>query len=218
MTWGEYAARWTVAMIVALSAACGGRAAPGQSSPDGALQSSSDGAISEASPGGESIVTPPPVPLAHRSTASACPMDRPSGNASASGFTDTACTADSDCTQGQNGRCVLSLPNPAQCTYDQCFMDTDCSGGAVCACRNEPFGNNVCLIGACRVDSDCAGQYCSPSYGSCRNEGVVQYACHSSGDSCIDDSDCADGGDNPMLCSFDGSQGRWTCVLQSCPQ
>jgi hypothetical protein len=158
------------------------------------------------------------VPLLHRQVASACPTDRPQSNTSQfppplPGTNE--CRTDSDCTQGQNGRCVLPLPLGPLCSYDECFSDGDCDGGAVCACRNAPTGNNACVHGGCRTDSDCSGHYCSPSY-ACKQDGIVAYECHTSGDLCVDDKDCADAGID-AICTFDSQRRLWACFLQGCP-
>jgi hypothetical protein len=183
--------------VVTLFVACGGSTVSTATSPD-------DGST-----------TAPRVPLVHRSSADACPTDRASGNASNFPGQPGACHADSDCTEGQNGRCVIALPFGPKCTYDECFVDNDCSRGAVCTCRNPPFGNNACVASGCLTDSDCAGQYCSPSYGSCRNQGVVQFVCHSPSDLCVDDIDCTGG--SGAICSFDSSRTAWACVTTACP-
>ena len=42
------------------------------------------------------------------------------------------CTADAQCTDGDNGRCMAPLGGAAvnQCSYDQCFSDADCDSAA----------------------------------------------------------------------------------------
>jgi hypothetical protein len=79
-----------------------------------------------------------------------------------------SCSVDSDCTKGQNGRCVNLGPVAyLSCSYDECFQDSDCDAGAPCECRPSSASSapNSCLTGStCAVDSDCGpGGYCSPS-------------------------------------------------------
>ena len=215
---GVVVAALAVALVAAgaLAAACGGRSVSGAPSGDAATRSPMP-SPDAATPSPDAAIAA--IPLEHRSAASACPTDRPPGNGSSfMNPTATAnCQADSACTRGQNGRCVAPEPFGPMCTYDECFADGDCDGGAVCACRNEPLGNNVCLQSGCRIDSDCTAGYCSPSYGYCRYDGVVQYACHTAADLCVNDTDCPDNPIGPMLCSFDSSQGHWACVNVACP-
>ncbi|HVR00933.1 MAG TPA: hypothetical protein VMT47_02275 [Polyangia bacterium] len=144
------------------------------------------------------------VPQKHRAAAVACPTDRPAGLCTApnvdAGF---GCAKDADCTAGTNGRCSSGgRLAGCQCSYDTCSMDADCAQmGGPCECRSTAQGIvapatttsvNVCKMGNCRVDHDCgAGGYCSPSLGSCGNYGgVVGYYCHTTKDTCVDDSDC----------------------------
>ena len=67
--------------------------------------------------------------------------------------------------------------------------------------------SNVCYPAGCRVDADCGpGGYCSPSptLGCCG--GPSGFHCHTPQDSCLNDSDCADGG---LFCLF--VQTAWHC-------
>jgi hypothetical protein len=162
----------------------------------------------------------PRVPIYHRPSASACPQQRGRGDMVCP-CTDggcmcpgAACTKDSDCSMGTNGRCLESGgfgPPPAPiCSYDGCFADTDCPAATPCDCRPSPQSNpaNVCLTGSdCRVDSDCGpGGYCSPiHYGDWCG---VEYHCHKAADTCVNDSDC-DGG----RCNFNATAGHWICGI-----
>jgi hypothetical protein len=119
--------------------------------------------------------------------------------------------SDSDCATGQNGRC---LPTPGvacapECSYDTCQSDVDC-GGRACACRTSGSDSaaNACAPGNCAVDADCGpGGYCSPSglLGTCG----IGYYCHTPGDTCLDDADCA----NNQGCSFDTHALAWACAV-----
>src|SRR5262245_39566611 len=47
-------------------------------------------------------------PPQHRATETACPQTRPAGGPACRGATTNACSVDSDCTAGDNGRCYAS--------------------------------------------------------------------------------------------------------------
>jgi len=162
--------------------------------------------------------TPPRVPVVHRSVAMACSTVRPPSTGTPPSIGGATCASDADCAAGRNGRCSLWLPEPPKCTYDECLVDADCGAAHVCTCRDLKYGNDACTPAGCRVDADCGGNYCSPSYGACRNEGVADWQCHSRADECVDDADCApSAGGEPSLCSYDRTRGLWACVPEACP-
>jgi hypothetical protein len=146
------------------------------------------------------------------------------------------CAQDSDCKGGQNGRCVQPGAGPRRltCSYDECFADAQCTSNAPCECRASASDGspNSCLrSGNCRVDADCGeGGYCSPSLLNqscfcpsaalcgadtscspgpcmCGDSCGHGYFCHSQKDTCLDDSDCADGS-----CNYDSVEKRWACA------
>ena len=163
------------------------------------------------------------VPLHHRSTALVCPTERGPGALPSGCDYDAgpkpACLADTDCTQGINGRCMHPDLVPVfcavACSYDQCESDSDCPSGEPCSCRASGTDNaaNVCLGGSqCRTDSDCGpGGYCSPSAGFGAFNCDTAYFCHTASDTCIDDSDC-DG----QLCQYDTTAAHWKCGGPTC--
>lgn len=171
----------------------------------------------------------PRAPIFHRPTAACCPSGRPPGPAGQpypSGVAST-CTSDSQCTAGVNGRCFpfAGLVGPGGCSYDECFTDSDCGPGATCLCRGSSTDNsaNICVRGGnCVVDSDCGpGGYCSPSFGQgCLTPGP--YFCHTTMDSCSNDSDCAPVDAGPSSCEvlapcvFDPQEQRWACTQLTC--
>ncbi|MFI5297780.1 MAG: hypothetical protein ACHREM_06735 [Polyangiales bacterium] len=158
-----------------------------------------------------------PVPSQHRPVPVACPSTRPTGTIP-SGFAGD-CASDADCTSGRNGRCLLSLPYPPLCSYDDCTVDDDCGLHSVCACRTGGYRANLCTIGGCRVDGDCGSHgYCSPSPAACPpQDGIVGYYCHHPGDVCVNDADCAAAfGGNTAMCAFDPNVGHWMCLEYSC--
>ena len=168
------------------------------------------------------------VPLNHRPTHACCPSQRgpgPSGQPY-SGF-ENACSSDSQCKAGVNGRCFPweGLVSAGGCSYDECFTDSTCGLRTPCVCRVSPTDDsaNVCDPGGnCVVDSDCGpGGYCSPSTGSCYvNPG--HYYCHTPMDTCINDSDCpsVDAGTSscPVFtsCAYDADAGHWGCSNSVC--
>lgn len=142
------------------------------------------------------------VPANHRLTGSVCPQDR------GAGITDeglcgpnaplpAACSGDSTCTAGSNGRCLHGI-GPAcnvYCSYDECSSDSDCTGNAPCTCRSSTSDSaaNTCATASnCRVDTDCGlGGFCSPS--------LVATSCECIGESFCqpgDDAFCAETGPN----------------------
>src|SRR5580658_2032140 len=168
------------------------------------------------------------VPLYHRASAACCPSQRGPGGPNQPylpGFASPlsadagGCTSDSDCTSGVNGRC---FPFEGEvglggCSYDECFTDSNCGSGTPCLCRSSSTDNsaNVCDPGGnCAVDSDCGlGGYCSPS-GIC--DGPTYY-CHTSSDTCVNDTDCPaiDAGESgcPTVtsCVYNPQAQRWGC-------
>jgi hypothetical protein len=178
-------------------------------------------------PCGCPICAPPPdasmakdagtrTPLLHRSVGATCPTGRGHGSGpfvdSCSATTCPAyhCVQDLNCTAGTNGRCLTGNPGGlALCSYDECFSDADCPANIPCECRDSASSSapNSCLAGSdCRVDSDCGpGNFCSPSPAWVN----APYHCHTSSDTCMDDSDCM-----PLKsCAFDGQNGYWSCVV-----
>jgi hypothetical protein len=102
------------------------------------------------------------APLNHRPASSACPQQRAPISPEAStctaqpivgldGSACGACSEDSDCTAGPNGRCGNFGPIAYMaCSYDDCFDDSECEGGAPCECRpsSASAAANARLMGA----------------------------------------------------------------------
>jgi hypothetical protein len=167
------------------------------------------------------------VPVNHRPSGAACPTSRGGGDGAdpACNYGDAGpgCTTDSDCTAGENGRCLAySFPPGAcatpGCSYDDCESDSDCPSGQACDCRvnGGDTAPNVCAAGGnCKTDSDCGpGGYCSPGAfdGFACTDPV--FFCHSSADTCIDDTDCCP----PTAgCLFDGDAGHFACSYACVP-
>jgi hypothetical protein len=164
------------------------------------------------------------VPLVHRATAGMCSSDRPAYNCGLM-LGPMTCTADSDCTAGAEGRCVGNGHDGCSCSYDTCVTDADCAANQLCDCRSDwhygANGPNRCLPSDCRTDADCGpGGYCSPSMdpGCGRYFGVTLWRCHTPGDTCVNDSDCAgtDGGWGTPFCGWRPEVGHWACAVTQC--
>jgi hypothetical protein len=96
-----------------------------------------------------------------------------------------------------------------------CSTPCDCPMGNTCACEGSPYvgdAGNVCVGGNCVVDADCGpGGYCSPSMsegGACAR--FVGFFCHTSGDECVDDTECP----SPGSCIFSAT--HWACTRAFC--
>jgi hypothetical protein len=178
-----------------------------------------------------------PAPADHRPTAQACPTDRPPGFMGDGGAPKpplgTTCERDSDCTMGNNGRCLpQSRINGTYCSYDACTTDTDCPSGQLCECGQVGFPPqygrtaNTCIQSNCRVDADCAGGsgFCSPTfdYGCGSYSGIVGYYCHTSNDDCTSDDECNAQGSSPNgapgggFCAWMPETGKWSCSYSHC--
>jgi hypothetical protein len=123
------------------------------------------------------------------------------------------CSQDSDCTNGQNGRCQGTGPIAGlECSYDECVGDEGCPKSSVCECRPDSVSQiaNYCTQpGGCRIDSDCGvGGFCSPSQAGqwC---GTL-YFCHTPADTCLNDGDCPAVGVSPG-CNYDAALQHWAC-------
>jgi hypothetical protein len=225
-------------------AACGGSISP-SGTRDAATSGSGSGtadaarsctpAFLEAGTGNVENVE---VPVYHRASPSCCPATRapgPQPQPFGAGAAMT-CTADSQCTDGTDGRCFPfeGLLGGGGCSYDTCFTDTDCPSNAPCICRgsaSDETANSCATKGNCSLDSDCGrGGFCSPSMGACDYSSPDQSAlaaasfyCHTPADTCINDTDCAppagDAGEGcPMsqACAYDTGTNHWGCVSERC--
>jgi hypothetical protein len=214
-----------------VSGGTGGLGAGGGSMGDGApgpiSSASCESTVAEA---GSPPAATAGVPLNHR--ASPCcssqrapgPETQPYGpGVAATGSDSVACSLDSQCLSGTNGRCFPfeGIVGPGGCSYDECSTDSDCPSGTPCICRTSPTDNsaNVCAPrGNCTVDSDCGpDRYCSPSNDACY--GSSQYFCHTALDTCSNDADCpsVDGGyPNFAACAYDQQARHWACIQLVC--
>ncbi|MBN2525037.1 MAG: hypothetical protein JXR76_01500 [Deltaproteobacteria bacterium] len=126
------------------------------------------------------------------------------------------CQQHSDCTEGQNGKCVQlgigARGYEYYCVYDTCYLDAECEqeGMNLCFCSAREEAH--CFqYGNCQVDADCGdGGYCSPS--SSDHCGYYRYIdgfyCHTPRDTCMDDKDCTE----DEFCNFDVYRNLWNCV------
>ncbi|MGH7285394.1 MAG: hypothetical protein ACRELY_28055 [Polyangiaceae bacterium] len=166
------------------------------------------------------------VPTLHLPSGSTCRATRGPGNTSSFTCPDagdpSCCAADTDCTDGNNGRCTVTGNGGPRCTYDECATSSDCSAGKSCGCGDiNPYSYNICVASNCRTDSDCgAGGYCSPSLDfTCGTYGG-EYAgiyCHTAQDQCANDSDCSSGTQAASgRCSYNPESSRWECATGFC--
>jgi hypothetical protein len=205
---------------------CGGSAAGPTTTPEGGAISDADNATDGPSMReGSSPLdgTSGGAPVDHRAAGVACPQQRGPGMLPASCDYDSGpapgCLHDSDCTQGNNGRCSHPDLTPAicvtACSYDECFSDTDCPAKTPCACRQSATDStaNTCVGGSqCRIDSDCGpGGYCSPSAGFGAFQCGIAYFCHTAADTCLNDTDCG-----AAKCQYDRVAGHWHCGGATC--
>ncbi len=157
-----------------------------------------------------------PVPDNHRPEAVACDETRPPTEYLPEPGDEWPCTQDSDCTEGNNGRCSAMPRWGWECTYDDCFDDDGC-GGTVCGCGAD-WGSdaNSCYNGNCQIDADCGEDgFCSPSFDSCGYySGTVAYYCHTQEDECLNDSDCT--AEAEGYCMFNSGGDRWVCSYSHC--
>lgn len=206
----------TIAVAGALG--CGGRerGSAGTSSGTGASSGLEASMVSDAR-----------VPLYHRASHAICPSQRGVGGPGLQPIcptppppTTVCCFSDSQCDGGANGRCLNLGHAGQQCTYDECSADSNCPIGAPCICRSSPTDNtaNACESGGnCVVDSDCGGRYCSPSPVPTAEEcgGASPYSfpyyCHTTSDTCVDDSDCFVDGGPSGYCVYDPHAKHWGC-------
>jgi len=194
----------------------GGMSTMGGSPSTGGVSGAGGASGQGGEPGMGGEIPPVRVPLRHRAVAEACDRERPPGNVN--NDVGAQCSADEDCTDGENGRCIQH--RETLCTYDGCFDDGACDGFA-CECEGGwGSDHNICLRqGNCLVDADCGeGGYCSPSLGDCGDYGgTVGYFCHTPQDECIDDADCGGmPGSGGSYCRFNPAVGHWSCDDSQC--
>lgn len=155
----------------------------------------------------------PRIPALHRPTPVECSHSRGRGTADPN-MVGGPCVVDADCTEGDNGRCMVSVvgAHVNACSYDKCFTDAAC-GGKACICRESASLPNSCAEGNCTVDADCGvGRFCSPSVSfQATNFGVTGYWCHEASDACVDDADCQKQGSDAGVCAYDPKTTHWAC-------
>lgn len=212
------------------SGACGGSTT--NASNAGARDVGAEGGDTGGQDDEGAVVAAGRVPKRHRPTAAACEVSRPPTTpvAADAGGDDSLykCRSDADCTAGKEGRCTHFPPGEYhECTYATCTGDSDCANGKICEC-NVPYVTTACLpTSDCHVDADCGPSgYCSPTAPvtkACGKFGVApepsSYACHTTADTCLDDSDCPD---DPKMngsagyCAYDATVKHWRCAISTC--
>jgi hypothetical protein len=90
------------------------------------------------------------------------------------------------------------------CSPSVAAGDCQCLSAAMCA-LGPPGLLGTCYVNSTQVPCD---ERCGDSCGH-------GYFCHTPQDTCIDDSDCGNGGDDEFLptCNYDVPSATWTCNL-----
>lgn len=195
----------------------GAAGSPVQGGAGGGIAGAGSGGRAGAGTGGG----PTREPLKHRPSQVVCgvrPPAQDAGGPQGASPDPMVCTTDADCVSGANGRCISGRLATKFCTYDACFDDTDCESGSVCQCSpaTQTSVGNHCSAPGCRIDADCPGSFCSPTFGTCGNySGVIGYACHTTADECVDDTDCIGKGPG-AYCMHDPMVGHWICSSSQC--
>lgn len=156
--------------------------------------------------------------IIHRESAEACldkfvPSDEPIAACDVEGST---CQADTDCTDGVQGKCSFEQ-DACGCTYG-CETDADCGEGQFCACAGDdspsliPDFQNVCVpINDCTIDVDCGeNSFCGFSQALDACFAVYELGCFTPDDECRTDEDC-DVGECVPGGSSDGA--GWGCYV-----
>jgi hypothetical protein len=134
------------------------------------------------------------------------------------------CSSDEECTDADNGYCVLVETPPAtpssMCFY-ACAADADCVAGYVCSCENStisyPERTNLavgrCVPAECTTDGDCGvGHLCiAPIDVTCGPARASSFHCQSAADECRGLEDCALNQVCTQRVDGDGTQ-RFACV------
>ena len=132
------------------------------------------------------------------------------------------CEADSDCTDGPNGKCVTGI-NYAEyegqedrtycrCEY-ACERDEDCGVGEVCVCNEvveTGISQSSCQPANCQTDADCESGECGISSYNDGCTDLVGLACRSSQDACRLHDECSS---ENLECAIDTYSGSltWAC-------
>jgi hypothetical protein len=169
-------------------------------------------------PKNDPVAEKPYVPFVRRTVAPECVVGRASEPDTLTVPRGSTCHADSECTDGLNGRCTVHYIGMGarinECSYDECLRDDHCGAGKACDCRTSPesWGASTCVPATCRTDVDCASGFCarsSPVGLVDREMWLVGWACRSPGDECTKDSECNLG--NTGACMYRRAASRFEC-------
>ncbi|MDB4943471.1 MAG: hypothetical protein JWP97_3005 [Labilithrix sp.] len=134
------------------------------------------------------------------------------------------CHADSECTDGLNGRCVSVYSggmgqHTHRCSYDECFRDDHCPAGRVCDCRTSAgsWSSSSCTAALCRTDADCTSGFCRFSAGGNLGDDAKDWlqgwACRAPSDECFTEADCRLVGQDS--CVYRVSAGHFVCLRRA---
>ncbi|MCB9741567.1 MAG: ferritin-like domain-containing protein [Alphaproteobacteria bacterium] len=149
----------------------------------------------------------------------ALPADATNNAPSCGGSEDyLECTADADCGDGANGKCIsatydFSGESYCGCVYS-CESDADCDAGQICLPDGVVETGRTwssCVTAACTTDADCASGECSLTAFDDGCGPTPELACREASDVCRLDSDCASEDEE---CGLVG--GEWGCRTDNC--
>jgi hypothetical protein len=158
----------------------------------------------------------------HRASVVGCPNLVVPASAGTCFDISSACKSNADCADaGPNAACSAfgpgGMPNgiPGYCgCVAGCLRDSDCNAGEVCVCTN-PLG--ACIPASCTSDAQCGpGFLCALTdkinlNPDCGVGGPALFACQTTQDTCLMDSDCTDctvtgscgmDGNGPRVCAM----------------
>jgi hypothetical protein len=162
--------------------------------------------------------------VARRRVAEACPPGPTTPNANQ--CSPSYCSSDADCTRQPHGFCAEARHLAGYCgCYYGCMQDSDCDSGSICFC-GTPVGH--CVPATCADDSSCASGSMCASYlvpcdggvssgGGCTgavNGCFAGFACQTSADACLYDTDCPTGSGR---CNLRGGVRRCDAVCPGPP-
>ena len=147
--------------------------------------------------------------VAPRTCAAKFPPGQPKAGA------EGECKADSDCTNGIEGRCDFGgngrMMPTNRCTYDECRGDSDCKTG-LCLCAGANASRNSCTPAGCHDDADCPGATCQRSpwgAGDTPSYGAASQYCTTRDDKCsVAKGDACGPGKG---CVYNLGHSRWEC-------
>ncbi len=151
----------------------------------------------------------------HRASGQTCSADNPRAACGEAGQ-HSACTQDSDCSDGPHAKCVQDsgqIGPFCRCDY-ACTDDSECGPGQLCVCAEALGGDrhSQCVTALCNADTACSDGTCGLSvyHNGCFE--ALTLACRSPNDTCRRDADCTD----QSVCAYNPDATRWECQGMTC--